>query len=373
MALQVYKFNEIVSGMAAATQAACSVLLDFGVGSILRAVAQAVAGQLLWIQAIVLRVLTLTRASTSVGADLDSWCADFGFARLPARAANGQVTFSRFTTTQQAVVPVGATLQTADGTQNFAVTLDTANTAYNAGLGGYVIPANTASVSVPVQAQVGGTGGNVQANTITVITSPIPGVDRVTNAAAFLTGVDAESDAAFRARFVLYLASLSKATKAAISSAILGVQQGLNFTITENQAYNGTTDMGYFYVVVDSGDGTASSGLLASVGAAIEGVRPFCSRFGVFAPIIVTANVTMVITSAPGFNHPTVVGNVGAALANFLNSLSLGVSVPYTQLASVAYGVDGVANVTGVLLNGGTADLTANQKQRIVAGVMTVS
>src|SRR4051812_1360219 len=106
MALQTYTFNQIVSGIATATQAAGASLLDFGVGSILRAIAQAVAGQMLWIQAIVLQLLTLTRASSSVGADLDSWCADFGFARLPARAATGQVTFSRFTATQQAVVPV---------------------------------------------------------------------------------------------------------------------------------------------------------------------------------------------------------------------------------------------------------------------------
>lgn len=373
MALTTYTFNQIVSGIAAATQAAASSLLDFGVGSILRALAQAVAGQFLWLQAIILQVLTLTRAATSVGADLDSWCADFGFTRLPATAATGQVTFSRFTATQQAVVPVGATVQTSDGSQTFAVTLDTGNSAYNAGLGGYVILANTASVNVPVQAVAGGSGGNAQAGAISVITSPIIGVDTVTNGAAFLNGADAEPDADFRARFVLYLASLSKGTKAAIGSAVRGVQQGLNYTITENQNYNGTANQGYLYVVVDDGTGQASSDLLARVNAAIDAVRPFTSNFGVFAPAIVTANVGMTVTSAPGFNHATVVGNVGVALTNFLNRLTLGVSVPYTQLASVAYGVAGVQNVIGVTLNGGTFDLAANQKQRIVSGTMTIS
>lgn len=372
MALQTYTFNQIVSGIATATQAAASSLLDFGIGSILRALAQAVAGQLLWLQAIVLQVLTLTRASTSVGTDLDSWCADFGFTRLPARAATGQVTFSRFTATQQAVVPVGATVQTADGSQTFSVTVDTTNSAYNAGLGGYVILANTASVNVPVQAAAGGSGGNVQAGTITVITSSISGVDTVTNAAAFLNGEDAEPDADFRSRFVLFLASLSKATKTAIGSAILGVQQGLNYTITENENYNGTANQGYFYVVVDGGDGQASEDLLNNVNAAIDAVRPFTSNFGVFAPAIVEADVEMTVTSAPGYNQPTVVGNVGVVLTNFLNSLRLGVSVPYTQIASVAYGVPGVQNVTDVEINGGTADLAANQKERIVAGAITI-
>lgn len=373
MALQTYTFNQIVSGIATATQAAASSLLDFGVGSILRALAQAVAGQLLWLQAIVLQVLTLTRAATSVGADLDSWCADFGFYRLPAKAATGQVTFSRFTATQQALVPVGATVQTADGSQSFSVTVDTSNSAYDAGLGGYVILANTSSVNVPVQAVAGGSGGNVQAGAISVITSPIAGVDTVTNSAGFLNGADAEPDADFRARFVLFLASLSRATKAAIGSAVRGVQQGLNYTITENENYDGSDNQGYFYVVVDDGTGQASADLLSKVNAAIDVVRPFTSNFGVFAPAIVTADVEMTVISAPGYNHPTVVGNVGVALTNFLNRLKLDVSMPYTQIASVAYGVPGVQNVTGVTLNGGTADLDANQKQRIVAGTMTIS
>ena len=75
----------------------------------------------------------------------------------------------------------------------------------------------------------------------------------------------------------------------------------------------------------------------------------------------------------PGYDHPTVVGNVGTALTNFLNSLTLGVSLPYTQLASIAYGVPGVVNVSGIFLNSGTADLVADKKHRVVAGTMTIS
>ncbi len=373
MALQVYTFSQLVSNIATAIQASASAALNFTAGSVLRAIAEAVSGVVLWLQAVVLQILTLTRASTSSGADLDSWCADFGFARLAARAATGQVTFSRFTATAQAVVPVDTAVQTADGTQKFFVTLDTTNSAYNESLGGYVLPANTADVNVPVQAVTAGVGGNVQAATVTVITTAIPNVDTVTNADAFLTGIDAESDAAFRARFVLFLASLSKATKTAIAAAVAGVQQGLNHTLTENADYSGTYKPGYFYVVVDDGSGAASAELLASVSAAVEAVRGFTISYGVFAPATLTANVGMTITSAAGYTHATVVGNVGTALANFLNSLTLGVSVPYTQLASVAYGVAGVQNVTAVTLNSGTSDLAATPKQRVVAGTITVN
>src|SRR3954466_6312496 len=129
--LQTYTFGQIVSNTATAVQGSASALMNFAVGSVLRAIAEATASVVLWLQAIVLQVLTLTRAATSVGSDLDSWCADFGFPRLSASPATGQVTFSRFTATQQAVVPIGATIQTADGTQKFAVTIDTTNTAYS--------------------------------------------------------------------------------------------------------------------------------------------------------------------------------------------------------------------------------------------------
>lgn len=373
MALQTYTFSQIVSNIATATQAACSSLLDFRVGSILRATAQAVASVVLWLQAIILQTLTLTRASTSVGDDLDTWVADYGVSRLPAVPSTGTVTFSRFTATQQAVVPVGATVQTADGSQNFAVTADPANTAYSAALGGYVLLANTSSVNVPVQNTAGGAAGNVQANTITVITSPIPGVDAVTNAAGFINGIDAESDAALRTRFVLFLASLSKATKGAVGAAILGVQQGLNYTLTENQNYNGTTNNGYFYAVIDDGSGNASAGLLSSVASAIDAVRPLCSTFGVFAPVQVTANVAMTLTVASGYTAATVKTAVATALQNFINGLTLGTTLPYTQLASIAYSVPGVVNATGIQLNGGTADLAATNKQAIVAGTITVN
>jgi hypothetical protein len=70
--LQTYTFTELVSNIATAVQGSASALLDFTVGSVLRAIAEATAAVVLWLQAIILQVLTLTRASTSVGSDLDS-------------------------------------------------------------------------------------------------------------------------------------------------------------------------------------------------------------------------------------------------------------------------------------------------------------
>jgi uncharacterized phage protein gp47/JayE len=371
--LTTYTFSELVSQIATAIQGSASALYDFTVGSTLRAIAEATSAVCLWLQAIILQLLTVTRGATSVGSDLDSFMADYGVFREVAVASTGQLTFSRFTATQQALVPVGATVQTSDGTETFAVTIDTTNSAYSATLSGYVIAINTSSVSVPVQAQTAGSGGNIQSNTLTVITTPIPGVDTATNSSAFANGLDAETDVALRIRFVLFLASLSKATKTAIGYAITSVQQGLDYTITENADYDGTVDYGFFWVTVDDGSGTPSDSLLANVSAAIEATRGLTIRYAVYAPIVETANVAMVTTSAAGFVHADVVNAVIAALSAFIGTLKLETPLPYTQLAAIAYGVPGVTNVSSVTLNSGTSDLGASAKQIIKPGTISVS
>ncbi len=366
-------FTQIVSDYAAACQGACATLIDFSVGSVLRAVAEAAAGVVLWLQAMVLQVLTLTRASTSAGADLDTWLADFGFARLPAASATGLVTFSRFTPAQAALIPAGATVRTSDNAQTFTVTASPSNPAWNALLNGYTLPAGTTSLSVPVAALAPGSAGNAQANTITVITTAIPGVDTVTNPSAFTSGIDAEPDADARSRFVLFVASLSKATRAAVGAAVRGVQQGLQYTILENEDATGAVSYGNFQVIVTDSTGSPPTSLLAAVQTAVEAVRPVGSRFGVFAPSVLPATVSMTITTAAGYSHAVVVGAVGTALAQAINSLPLGATLPYTLLSAIAYSVDGVGNVTAVLLNGATADLAATPRQIVKAATVSVA
>ena len=374
MAITTQDFTTLVRNQVTAIQGAAKVLVDMTVGSILRAVVEANAAVILWLQGLILQLLAITRAATSSGADLDSWVGDFGLTRLAAVAASGQVSFARFTPSQQAVVPVGTTIQTGDGSQQFAVTLDTTNPTYSASLGGYVLAAGVASINVPVAAVTAGAGGNVSAGQINTLTQALPGVDTVSNAAAFTNGVDAESDAALRIRFIAFVASLSKATKGAVGYAITSLKQGVIYTLVENQQYNGTTDYGYFYVVVDDGTGSPGSTFLSNVSNAIDAVRGVSIRFGVFAPVVVTANAGMTITTAAGYDHNAVVALVVAALQSYINGLTLGQTLTYSRLAQVAYDASpGVTNVTAVTLNGGTADVSATSKQVIKAGTLTVA
>ncbi|AVA33373.1 baseplate J/gp47 family protein [Cupriavidus metallidurans] len=372
--IQTQDWVTLVRNQVSTIQGYAKVLVDLTVGSILRGIVEANAAVTIWLQGLIMQVLAITRAATSSGADLDSWVADFGVTRLAAVAATGTVTFSRFTTTQQGLVPLTAVVQTADGTQQFSVVVDTTNPAYNATLGGYVLAAGVPSVNVPVVAVTAGAAGNAVAGAVTTIVGAISGVDTVTNVAAFANGADAESDPALRTRFIAYIASLSKATKAAVGYAITSLQQGLVYSLTENQTYGGTAQYGYFFVVVDDGTGSPSSTLLASVSNAIDAVRPLCSSFGVFAPVVVSASVAMTATIAAGYDPVATKALITTALKNYINSLKLGQTLTYSRLAQVAYDASpGVTNITGVTLNGGTADLPATSLQVVKWNSVTVS
>lgn len=375
MALRTKTFTQIVNDQATATQGGSTrYLADFSVGSILRAVIEASAATVMWLQGLILQLLATTRAATSTGVDLDSWMADYALARLGAVAATGAVTFARFTPTLSATVPVGASIQTTDGTQTYRVVADTTNPAYSAAVSGYVLTAGTTSAIVPVASVSTGSGGNAAVGAINTLGQAISGIDTVTNAVALTNGIDAETDASFRARFIVYIASLSKATKGAVGYAITSLQAGLSYTLTENYTYAGAYQPGYFYVVVDDGSGAPSSSLLTSVAVAIDAVSPLGSSFAVFAPVVVPANLTATVTTNPGYSHTVVATAVQGALAAYVDALPLGASLAWSRLFQVAYDASpGVAEVTLLTVNGATADLAATSKQAIVAGSVVVS
>lgn len=368
--LQTLTFAQIVQLIATQAQANSSQPLTYDLGSVELALAEADASVVQWLQSLIVAVLNLTRASTSKGSDLDSWMADFGIVtREAASSAVGQVTFSRFTTTNQATIAPGVTLQTADGTQTFTVIADTTQSAWNTALGAYVIPAGTASAQVTVQAVTAGSAGNVQAGTVSVIGSTIPYVDTATNAAAFTGGSNAESDAALLTRFQLSLQGLQKGIKAAAAAAIESLQQNLQYSIVENETLAGQPQLGYFYVVISPYDAT----LQQEVYSAVDAVRPLSVSFGVFAATQLVANVAATVTAAAGYTHTQVAAAVQAALSAFIASIPLGSGLLWSELYSVIWSVPGVAAANSLTINGSAADLAGSPQQAIVAGTITVS
>ena len=262
--LPTQSFATIVSNVVGGIQGRANKLINFAIGSTLRAIAEGFAALFLWFQDLVLQLLSAIRLSTSQGPDVDTFTADFmpvlpgsqtaalpgGSPRLGAQASSGQVVFSRFTAgptscfipaalsvsstgvITNAGLNAAATVQTGDGSQNFVVIADTAFPTYSATLGGYTLPSSIASIIVPVQDIVPGSAGNVVAGAISVITSAITGIDAVNNPAAFTNGADQESDSSLKSRFAAYILGLSRGDIFGLTAAILGTAVTVQWTLT---------------------------------------------------------------------------------------------------------------------------------------------
>jgi uncharacterized phage protein gp47/JayE len=374
MNLNLKGFSQLIGDMGAALQSSASTLIDVSVGSVMRAIFEANASVVLWLQWLILQVLQATRASTSCGPDLDSWMLDFGLTRLSASSSTGIVTFTRFTPTLAASVPVGTLVKTADGLLSFSVTEDSSISIWVPSLSGYVIPGGVASADLPVICTSGGSAGNVLSGTITVIAASVPGIDQVTNAIPLSNGADAESDQAFRNRFQSYLASRSRATLLAVKDAIANIRQGLGVAIKENISADGSYEVGSFLVIIDDGTGYPSSDLLSAVSSAVDSVRPVGTRFAVVPPTVLAVSVTMVAGLTATSTSSTTISNIQNLVAVYLDSIPIGGIASVTRVAQNAYFSDpNITNISDIQLNGLPSDVVPSVLTVIKAGQITVT
>ncbi len=361
-------FASLIANMAAAAQGALpGAILRFAPGSLFGALNNGVASVMLWLQWQLVLLWQSIRAATATGTTLDTWMADFGIVREPATYATGNVVLSRFTSTASASVPVGTVVITGDLTQQFLITANASSPYYVAASNSYLIPAGTATAALPVQAVTAGTAGNVAAGAVSLLGSAVAGVDTVTNPAAFTNGEAAETDAALRARFVLFVNTRSLATPSAVAAAVIGVQSGLIYSLFENVSSNGSAQLGNFVVVLDDGSGTPSSALLASVSSAISLVRPVNSTWAVVPPIVSTAVVAIVITPPSGATIASIAPAIQSAVTAYIDALPINNTVAGTTAASTLFltQISGivVANspsgttVTSVTINGGSGNV----------------
>ena len=373
MQLSIQTLQGMLASAASAAQAACVSLLDLTVGSPARAILEATAG--LWSvqQANVYRLLKASRLATSSGTDVDTFVGDYGLTRELARYSTGLVSLSRFVPLGSTTVPLGATVRTGDGTQTYAVTEDDSNAFWSAAAQGYVVPVGLASIDVPVECTLPGSAGNVIAGAISLAGSNLPGIDLVTNETAFVDGLDAESDAALKVRFVGYIASLTEATPAAVINAVASVEQGLSCTLRENVDEQGAPTPGHFVVYADDGSGAPPAPLLSAIYAAVDKVRPIGSTFSVQPPSVLRVGIQLTITVVGGVKA-NLVTPVATAITAYVDALPTGGTLSITRIAALAYAASpAVANVTGVSISGSAQDLVAGPSQVVKASTVTVS
>ena len=235
-------FDQFVSDESTGWGAALGLTPELLSGDPALAVFQTAATQFMFIEFLIQALILAMRLSTATDGDVDSFVADFGLTRLPATLATGVVVFGALTPPSTPIpIAAGSIVQTNGG----AIQYQTA--------AAVTLQSGASSVIAPAVALVAGSASNVQAGQLNQFTSAIASVDTVTNPASIVNGKDAETDAELKAQFILFLQSLSKATRGAILFAINSVMQGLDIGLAENQTPDLGTQLGFFTAFIDAG------------------------------------------------------------------------------------------------------------------------
>jgi hypothetical protein len=362
MQLSLQTFQQLLQRMSAAVQNSASQLIDLSAGSMLRAILEANASIGLWIQWLIVQTLSMTRASTSVGEDLDTWMADFLLERQPAAAARGTATFSRLLTGTTLLIPGGITVKASTDNVTFTALSDIGHAAWQANLNGYIVQIGVSTIDLPVVAQSPGVHGNVAAGSISVLASVVPGLDFVSNTYALSGGCDAESDSQFRSRFRDYINSRSQATATAIDYAVRSLQQNLRYKVVENCDATASWMPGHFLVIADDGAGHLSPTLRSNIYQVIDGVRPIGSNFAVRAADVVSVNVVIALVAGGSAVDPATASAVKSAVSDYIELLGIGCTLSTTRVVEAAYRSGHLlGNISGVSINGSAADLTGSE------------
>ncbi|GBR06977.1 hypothetical protein AOE01nite_11500 [Acetobacter oeni] len=314
----------------------------------------------LWIQYLILQVLSVTRLASSFGSDVDTWIAQYGMTRLGATAATTVETFiSLSPTSTSAVVPVGAVVKTSDGTISFTVTEDTDNQYWSATAGGYVRAQGVSSITCPIECNTTGSVGNVSAGVINLLGTQISGIDTCTNLSAVSNGSDEETDSAVKSRMVLWFSSLSSATLDAVEASISGVASNLTYQVIQNETPDGLYRAGYFFATIDDGSGDVPDTTLTSVESAIEATRACGVETSTVRATVIAAVIVVPVSLAAGVELASVQTAVSSAITAYINALTVGGVCQYTTISSIALQSAGslVTSVGVVTVNGVVADI----------------
>jgi uncharacterized phage protein gp47/JayE len=216
------------------------------------------------------------------------------------------------------------------------------------------------SIDLPILATVAGASGNVLPNTITLLASPVPGIDFLSNATATIGGGDPETDVAFRARFANFWAARSRATVDAIGYAISSVRSNLSYAIQENMNPSGQFTLGSILIIVADGSGSLSDDLLNSLSLSIEAVRPIGSTFSIQPPQSIQVQVSLSVELPPDSSPSGVEAELATSLASYINQRPIGSTLSITRISQVVYQTERqIINVSNITINDQAIDLIA--------------
>ena len=370
---QIKDFTSIAAGLINVVRATTNKVTDFNRGSVIRTMLEATAAE---IEELYLQMYLGTKEAIPV-----SVFTTFGFNRQAAESAGGTIRFSTGGSLASSVIPIplGTVVRVPGTSLTYATTVASS------------IAIGNSYVDVLVAAQASGLAGNVGADLITELVTPVAGVASVTNPSPFVNGRDVETDDERRVRFQGYIASLARGTKAAITYGAKTVTLTDSFgVITEYVAHANVVEpwvadsaqpISLVRVYVHNG-ASATSGTLVTRcqqvidgyydgGTAVPGWKAAGVQCIVSAASDQAVNVTGTVTIASGYSSVDVLAACTNAVKDYLQGMAVGEDVRLSELvAIIRRDVEGAFNVT---LSAPTGDVAVADNAKAISGTVTLS
>ncbi|MCI9256951.1 baseplate J/gp47 family protein [Acutalibacter sp.] len=269
---------------------------------------------------------------TARGVQLDLHGAQRGVKRRGALRARGTLVFSRYIPLERDLaIPKGALCATSgQGAVEYETTEER------------VLPAGETSVSIPAQALEAGAAGNAAAGCIGTLASVLPGVNAVTNPAAFTGGADPEEDEAYRRRMLAAYGRVVQCGNAAYYEELALARP----EVASAQAVPRENGPGTVGVYVWGPGGPPSQELLDSLSQELEALREVGAAVSVKAAAAKKVNIGGFIKVLPGAVYAGAEAKAKEALAEWFAQRRIGDPVYLGDLSRVLLRDPAVCGVT---------------------------
>ncbi|MDP2361933.1 MAG: baseplate J/gp47 family protein [bacterium] len=344
-------FDEVLADLLASVLTK-TPFTNVNVGAALRGLLESIASGVAGLYQLVRTVSGALFIQTATGTWLDLKAREVGVRRLVAKQAQIRLTFGRATpATQDTLIPAGTIVRSKKDSTGSSTRFLTDNDV--------TLQTGQSATYVTATAETAGVAGNVGPATVTLIVTPISGIETVTNVdregIPYLAqeGADAESDRAFRERAIGKWDTLGVGgTRGAYHAWALSVA-GVQAAMVLDDAPYGPGTVG---VVVLGTNGAPTPALLAAVKDFIRPRQPLTAHLVVSGAIITPVALSLTVWRYATADQATVDADVRLALQDYSDGLQLGEGLIRARLVAAVMGVDGVYNVT---VDSPTADVPA--------------
>lgn len=234
------------------------------------------------------------------------------------------------------------------------------------------------SGEVPISCTTPGAAGNLPAGSVTMMPVQIAGIVSVSNSDTLTGGYDAESDAAYYDRYILRLQTPPTSGNqyhyriwALEVTGVGGVQ------IYPLGHGDNTVDV----VLIDVDGQPADEELIGRVQTHIdpgskglgEGEAPIGAYCYVSGAEPKELDLSMTVQTLPGAEQEAVTADVKAAVAAYLKGIAFAQDyVSYARINAAVLEADGVQDVSGLTVNGATANVAIGERQVAVLGEVSI-